>query len=134
MSIVSIGRNVRFLKTVRFVQAASFLFAAGDLAYFLLERRAADAVVAALFVLFWSLMLCLQTKLIHIRQAENRPRADYDAIDRMEREVYGQPFKHEGAPEQRCDGCRTPLGTRPRYHDTAGRHYCEACERKRRRN
>ena len=134
ITIVSIGRTLRVLRAVRWIQAVSFLFAAADLVYFLLEGRAALAVVAAVFVVFWSLMLCVQTKLIHLREAELRPRADYDAIDRMEREVYGQPFKHEGAPEQRCDGCRTPLGTRPRYHDTAGRHYCEACERKRRRN
>jgi hypothetical protein len=28
-----------------------------------------------------------------------------------------------------CDGCAIPLGTGVRYHDTAGNHWCPACER-----
>ena len=48
----------------------------------------------------------------------DRPRPDYSAIAAMEREVYGEEFKHEGAPSQRgrsnpnlgqCDYCDRPV-------------------------
>ena len=59
-----------------------------------------------------------QTKVIHRVERANRPRPDYSAIARMEREVYGETFEHEGAPAavrpQRWDGLTThPDTTEP---------------------
>lgn len=101
MSVASIGRNVRFLRAVRWVQVTGFLVVTADLVRYLLEGRATSGVFAAVMVVYWSLLFCVQTKLVHLREAINRPRPDYASIATMERELYGETFEHEGAPQTR---------------------------------
>lgn len=100
MSVASIGRNVRFLRAVRWVQVAGFLVVTADLVRYLLEGHATSGVFAAVMVVYWSLLFCVQTKLVHLREAINRPRPDYASIAAMERDVYGETFEHEGAPRK----------------------------------
>ena len=69
-------------------------------------------------VLGLAAVMTYQTKVIHRVERANRPRPDYSVIARMEREVYGETFEHEGAPAavrpQRWDGLTThPDTTEP---------------------
>lgn len=72
-------------------------------------------VVNAAAVALLTLALFLETKAIRRIEHANRPRPDYSAIARMEREVYGETFQHDGAqPAKRarcyCDWCRGRAG------------------------
>jgi hypothetical protein len=87
------------------------------------------ACVAALVV-----TMTWQTRVIHRIERANRPRPDYSLIAAMEREVYGETFGHEGAPNpvrmvagqtRMCARCMAP------YARIDG--HCAACYGKRRR-
>ena len=54
----------------------------------------AGAIAVIVTVLRW------QTRYLHRKPAPIRPAPDYAAIARMEREVYGETFGHEGAPRR----------------------------------
>jgi hypothetical protein len=90
--------NIKTLRAVRWVQGAGIFLCAGDLAFNLLRGNAAYAVTAVFLLAVWSLLFCVQTKLIRTREHLDRPRPDYAAIARMEREIYGETFEHDGVP------------------------------------
>ena len=144
--------NVRQLRVVRWVQVSGLALSAGDAALMLDRGHFVAALLPAVLIAVWALLLCVQTKLIRrqrrIDAIASRPRPDYSAIARMEREVYGREFGHDGAPgfppgsvenavalasgNGLCDGCGGRLalyGTmyRPTLRD--GPFYCAPCYR-----
>lgn len=61
-------------------------------------RHPEGCAFCPVIALFWLPLICMQTWLIARREELDRPRPDYSLIAAMEREVYGEAFKHEGAP------------------------------------
>lgn len=57
------------------------------------------AVVNAAAVAILVAAVYVNTRTIHRIQERDRPRPDYAAIARMERDIYGETFGHEGAPD-----------------------------------
>lgn len=53
-----------------------------------------NALAAAISVI----AIRVNTRVIRRQRVLDRPRPDYSAIARMERELYGETFKHDGAP------------------------------------
>ena len=92
--------NAKTLRMVRWVQVAGLILSAAELARgLLLPEYRGSALLAAIFIVFWTGLICMQTALIHRRERLERPRPDYSAIAAMEREVYGETFEHDGGPE-----------------------------------
>lgn len=58
------------------------------------------AVISAMCVLAMAFMMVWQTVKIRQREEQLRPRPDYSAIARMERDVWGEAFEHAGAPQR----------------------------------
>jgi hypothetical protein len=59
------------------------------------------AVVPAVVLLSLVVTITWQTRRIHRRADELRPRPDYSLIASMEQSVWGEAFEHEGAPGRR---------------------------------
>ena len=72
--------------------------ATAEAVWFLVAGHAAAALVLALVALMLAAAACLQA--VRIRRCRNRAmsRPDYTSIAAMEREIYGETLKHEGAP------------------------------------
>lgn len=101
------------------------------------------AFVVVSAVLFVALLatLRLQARTIRKLEYQNRRRPDYAHIARMEREIYGEAFTHDGAPG--TGGGTVPAGILTGYvtvrcaaHPGEGfcdEGFCVACDQERRR-
>jgi len=76
-------------------------------------------VIAAVFLV---LVMCFQTVIIRRIEYQNRPHPDYISIAAMEREIYGESFRHDGTPQ---DG-RGPIASAllPKDRDPSVRLMC----------
>ena len=104
--------SAKTLRWMRVGQIGALALNAGVLAFGI--TRSAGLIILPLIACILGLLLAirLQTKTIQRREYLDRPRPDYTRIASLEREVYGETFKHEGAPNQvpqirSC--CGTPL-------------------------
>lgn len=88
----------------RIYRATLAVYAGTFVALLLAEvtTRGHAAVFSVLLFVFATMAIGLETYVIRRQRemvaAANRPRPDYIAIARMEREVYGETFDHDGAP------------------------------------
>lgn len=101
------------LRRARYGQAAAQTLNAGNLAFEALRGNWFLAAISAVCVVALAVAIWVQTKAIRRREYLDRPRPDYALIARMEREVYGEAFRHEGSiasvflrpPPRTCPEC-----------------------------
>lgn len=89
--------DLRFLRAWRIYVVAALVFNAGML---VVDAVTGNPIVVLpiICVTFLVGALVLMTRVIRRRAEQLRPRPDYAAIARMERDVYGETFGHDGAP------------------------------------
>lgn len=90
-----------YAKPIRILRPILGVLLLGNLLIGILDATHGLAIAFLPFVcaLFLGCVIAFQTKVIHRIEARNKPRADYALIARMEREVYGEAFEHDGAPQ-----------------------------------
>jgi hypothetical protein len=88
-------------RRLRASRTAAAVALAGDIAVGVFDAFVAPVLVFIPVASAVCLALVMRYQTVVIRRAErvNRPRPDYAAIARMEREIYGEAFNHDGAPE-----------------------------------
>ena len=106
----------RALRGVRVFQVAALLLNAAILVLDLIAGRLILALVAVILIGGLAVAIRTQTRTIRRREELDRPRPDYSLIAAMEREVFGETFKHDGAPE------KAAWDTRPRRWDGRTTH------------
>lgn len=94
---------MRSSRSMRSLRVFQIIVAAGNAALFPLNiaghhasRASMNAGTALAMVLFAALFT---TPRIHAIDKQNRPRPDYARIARLEREIFGEAFRHDGAPD-----------------------------------
>lgn len=89
--------DLRFLRAWRIYVVAALVFNAGML---VVDAVTGNPIVVLpiICVTFLVGALVLMTRVIGRRAEQLRPRPDYAAIARMERDVYGETFQHDGSP------------------------------------
>lgn len=114
------GMSVRTLRGVRYAQIGGLLLGIADLAENITIGHLFIAGVAAVLIAFWLVLISAQTWLIgnrkrldRHREYLDRPRPDYSAIAAMEREIWGEAFEHDRAPQPQGQD-RSADGPRPR--------------------
>ena len=112
------------LRRVRVAQGAVIFFETGGGVFEALRGSAVGVGILAVCTVAVVLAMVWLTGKIRQREYLDRPRPDYSAIAAMEREVYGETFKHDGAP-RRSEAApptmpATPPPPRPK-HDRAQR-------------
>ena len=113
--------SAKTLRRVRVLQIAAIIINIAVLALDLVRGSFLTARLPIAFIIALTVAVRVHSGTIKRREWLDRPRPDYAAIARMEREVYGEAFKHEGAPartasrpEPRWDGRTThPDTTEP---------------------
>jgi hypothetical protein len=85
---------------------------------------------------FALMMVAWTTRQLRADRRALARKPDYALIAAMEREVYGEAFRHDGAPEG-SEGTGTrrvswPMSIEP-GHDIQGRKYCSECREQERR-
>jgi len=93
--------GTRPLRAVRIFQIVALLYNAGSFAYHAAIGSVFGMIAGAVCVVALAVAIGWTTGKIRQREYLNRPRPDYAAIAAMERELYGEAFEHEGAPEAR---------------------------------
>lgn len=91
-----------YAKPIRILRRALGIVLLGNLLVGILDAARGMAVAFLPFACVLSLgcVIAFQTYVLHRIDAQNKPRPDYSLIGAMEREVYGETFEHDGAPEK----------------------------------
>ena len=89
--------GTKILRVVRWPQIAALIYNLGSFVFNTLIGNMVGMILGAVCVAVLAVAVCVQTRTIRRREYLDRPRPDYAAIARMEREIYGETFKHEGA-------------------------------------
>lgn len=87
------------MRRVRAGQGAIVLFEIGGAVFETLRGHVAGVLILAACAVAVTLAMLWLTGKIRQREHLDRPRPDYSLIAAMELEVYGQAFRHDGAPE-----------------------------------
>lgn len=89
--------RLTYLRTLRVFLCAGILI---NVVGLVLDVLAGSIFAVAPLVMIPALIACvvLTTRVIRRQRAAIRPRPDYAVIARMEREVWGRTFEHDGAP------------------------------------
>lgn len=89
------------IRATRVFLAAVFLWNAFWAVHSITAGHVIGATISLALLPAVALTLVWQVRYIHRADARRlRPRPDYSLIASMERELYGETFEHEGAPEQ----------------------------------
>ena len=81
------------------------------------------AILPLAWIVVFIAVICWQTRVIRRREYECRPRPDYAAIARMEREIYGEAVARCTSPLCPCGGTLPQHIRSPHYlpgYDAAG--------------
>lgn len=116
--------DLRFLRAWRIYVVAALVFNAGML---VVDAVTGNPIVVLpiICVTFLAGALVLMTRVIGRRAEQLRPRPDYAAIARMERDVYGETFEHDGAPARTVGVPLTGYSPqRSSYRSMRAAHYC----------
>ena len=99
--------SAKTLRRVRVLQIAAIIINIAVLAFDLVRGSFLLALVPIACIIALTVAVRVQSGTIKRREWLDRPRPDYAAIARMEREVYGEAFKRGPTParqENRHDG------------------------------
>jgi hypothetical protein len=88
--------RAKALRRARYGQVAALTANVGTLAFNLVVSPWV-ALVPLACIIALALAIWMTTRTIRRREYLDRPRPDYAAIAAMEREVYGETFRHEGS-------------------------------------
>jgi hypothetical protein len=116
------GFGINFLRVMR---AAAAVMLVVNVAFGVAGALAGrvDAVFNAGVVVFLALVMCFQTFAIRRQRRLDRPRPDYDAIARMEREIFGEAAARRPSLLCPCGGTLPQHIRSPHYlpgYDAAG--------------
>lgn len=75
-------------------------------------------ILAAVIVALMVFSLRLNVRTVRSIKRADRPCPDYSAIAAMEREVYGETFKHDGAPQRTASSLESRWDGRTTHPDT----------------
>lgn len=85
------------LRRVRGFQAGAILFEAGDFLFEMFRGHVGFAFIPVVCAAAIAVAMLWLTGKIRQREYLDRPRPDYASIARMERDIYGRTFEHDGA-------------------------------------
>ena len=117
-------------KAMRYARAFNVAAIVMNVAIFALDLLSGRHALAFMpFVCIAALSVCvrMQTKSIRRREELDRPRPDYASIARMEREVWGRAFEHDGAPGMSVAELRATMDDLAE-RATARRNTCIGCD------
>jgi hypothetical protein len=131
------GRYV-FNRVMRAVLALALVWNLA-LGVFDLSRGHVFGLISLVMVAAVTATMVFQTRVIRRIERQNRPRPDYSAIAAMEREVYGETFRHEGSiasvflPKDREPSVRLQcrLGHETRVRGMMPPQTCPTCDEQR---